>query len=265
MAFSTFLKPATRAFGLTPRKVKPKVAEPSDNTRVVLDAFTELAPQYEATMDAEVRQMWGISYREFIDKLIAAVPFSEGARVLDVATGTAMIPRQIASRAPANCHITGLDITPAMLSHGRRQVHAANQSASIRLVCASGVEIAFGRSTFDVITCGLGMHHMDASRLVGEMRRVLKPGGRLIMADVGASPFWRSMAGKIGLKALMVYFGMTRSHSRTEAETDALANLRTTAEWRSFLTSAGFKDITIAELPSRRRFYPHALVIEATI
>ena len=87
----------------------------------MLDAFTELAPQYEATMDAEVRQMWGISYREFIDRLIDAVPLREGTRILDVATGTAMIPRQIASRAPATCHITGLDITPAMLSHGRRK------------------------------------------------------------------------------------------------------------------------------------------------
>ena len=265
MTLSALLKPATRAIGLTPRETKPKTVEPSDNTRVVLDAFTELAPQYEATMDAEVRQMWGISYREFIAKLTDAIPLREGDRVLDVATGTAMIPRQIASRAPESCHITGLDITPAMLSHGRRQVRASNQSTNIRLVCASGMEIAFGRSTFDVITCGLGMHHMDARRLVGEMRRVLKPGGRLIMADVGASPFWRSMAGKIGLKALMVYFGMTQSRSRSEAETDALANLRTTSEWRSFLTDAGFKDINIAEIPSRRRFYPRALFIEATI
>ena len=44
MALSAFLKPATRAFGLSSREAKPKVAESSDEARVVLDAFTELAP-----------------------------------------------------------------------------------------------------------------------------------------------------------------------------------------------------------------------------
>ena len=77
MTLSAFLKPATRAIGLTPRETKPKTVEPSDNTRVVLDAFTELAPQYEATMD----QRWtccgasaiGSSSTNFIDAIPLAM------------------------------------------------------------------------------------------------------------------------------------------------------------------------------------------------
>ena len=238
MAFFPLTEPAIRVVGARPRAVKPKEMKPSDGTQAVLDAFTELAPEYEATMDVEVRQMWGISYPEFIDRLIDVVPLNEGTHILDVATGTAMIPRRIASRAPATCHITGLDITPAMLSCGRQNIHSAKHASRIRLICASGMEIAFGRSTFDVVTCGLGMHHMEASRLVSEMRRVLRPGGRLIMADVGVSPFWRSWAGRIGFMALMVCFGMTRSRSRSEVETDAASQsahgrgVAILADWR---------------------------------
>ena len=61
MAFSCFLKSVTRAIGSTSAAGKPQGVEPSDNSRVVLDAFTELAPQYEATMNQEFDLLWGIS------------------------------------------------------------------------------------------------------------------------------------------------------------------------------------------------------------
>ena len=136
--------------------------EPSDDARVVLDAFTELAPQYEATMDHELNLFWGISYQEFVDRFIATIPLTDGARILDVATGTAMIPLRIARRAPGISRVVGLDITPAMLAHGQDNVRSADQSSRIRLVCGSGMVMPFGPRAFDVITCGLGMHHMDA-------------------------------------------------------------------------------------------------------
>ena len=185
-----------------------------DRTGIVIEAFTELAPYYEATLDQEVRRMWGIGYREFVDQLVAVIPIRPGDQVLDVATGTGVIPLQIAQRVSPACRIVGLDITPAMLSHARMGVQAADLTSCIRVVCASGMEMPFSDSVFDAVTCGLGMHHMEGSRLVAEMRRVLRPSGWLVMADVGASPFWRSRLGTVWLKVLMVYFGMTRSRSR---------------------------------------------------
>jgi ubiquinone/menaquinone biosynthesis C-methylase UbiE len=207
--------------------------------------------------------MWGIGYRQFVDRLIATVPIEEGNQVLDVATGTGVIPLQIAERASPRCRIVGLDITPAMLSCAQTTLRAAGLSSLIRVVCASGMTMPFGNRAFDVITCGLGMHHMEAHQLAGEMARVLKPGGWLVMADVGASPFWRSPAGGLWLRVLMVYFGITHSRSRFRAEVDALANLRTADEWHRFLDASGFEDVRISALPSIRRFYPTALLIRA--
>ena len=64
----------------------------------------------------------------------------------------------------------------------------------------------FGPGAFDVITCGLGMHHMDGEQLVRQMRRVLSPGGWLLMADVGAAPVWRSSMGKLAFGAMLALF-----------------------------------------------------------
>src|SRR5665811_1411228 len=145
-----------------------------DSTDAVIEAFTELAPSYEKTLDAEVRQMWGISYRQFVDQFIATIPIQDGNDILDVATGTGVIPLRIAQRVSSQCRIVGLDITPAMLCYAQSAVQAAGLSSLIRLVCASGMAMPFGEGAFDVVTCGLGTHHMDGQRLIREMRRVLK-------------------------------------------------------------------------------------------
>lgn len=265
MTLATFLKPATRMIGLAPREAKPMREEENDDARVVLDAFTELAPQYEATMNHELDLLWGVSYGEFIDRFIATIPLDDGARVLDVATGTAMIPLGVTRRAPGVSHVVGLDITPAMLAHGQENVRSADQSSRIRLVCGSGMVMPFGPGAFDVVTCGLGMHHMDAEQLVNQMKRVLAPDGWLLMADVGASAMWRSFLGKLGLGVLLLYFGLAYSRVRVQAEMDAIQNLRTASEWHACLDAAGFTDISISELPGQRSFYPTALLIRARI
>jgi demethylmenaquinone methyltransferase/2-methoxy-6-polyprenyl-1,4-benzoquinol methylase len=229
----------------------------------VLDAFTELAPQYEATMDHELELLWRISYREFVNRFLDTVPLHEGARILDVATGTAMIPLEVMRRVPGISHVVGLDITPAMLACGQENVRAANQSSKIRLVCGSGMTLPFGAGAFDLVTCGLGMHHIGVERLIDQMQRVLCPGGWLLLADVGAAPIWRSFLGKLGLTFLLLYFGLAYSRTRVRAEMDALVNLRTASEWRDCLAAAGFADIAITELQGQHRFYPSGLLIKA--
>jgi ubiquinone/menaquinone biosynthesis C-methylase UbiE len=234
-----------------------------DSTGAVIEAFTELAPSYEKTLDAEIRQMWGISYHQFVDQFISTIPIQDGDDILDVATGTGVIPLRIAQRVSSQCRIVGLDLTPAMLGYAQSAVRAAGLSALIRPVCASGMAMPFGEGVFDVVTCGLGMHHMDGKLLAREMRRVLKPNGWLVMTDVVAAPFWRSFLGAIWLRALMVCFGMTHSHSRYRAEMDALAHLPTRGEWQELLDACGFVDVRITRLPPRRRFYPDALLVRA--
>ena len=75
------------------------------------------------------------------------------------------------------------------------------------------------------------------------MRRVLKPSGWLVMADVVASPVWRSFSARVA-QGLMVYFGITHSRSRFRAEANALANLRTRRMAQS-LDASGFVDVQI--------------------
>ena len=71
------------------------------NDKFVLQAFTELAPHYEDTIDWEVREFCGLGYRELIRHLVDNVPVIEGQMILDVASGTAVSSVEIAMRIGA--------------------------------------------------------------------------------------------------------------------------------------------------------------------
>lgn len=231
---------------------------------VVVEAFTELAPRYEEVVDRELRQFWGLSYEKFVDRLIEVAPVNEGDVVLDVATGTALIPLKLVDKVGARGRVVGLDITLAMLKHGRKNVEAAGSSLRINLVCASAMDMPFVEGVFDTVICGLGMHHMDVPRVLSEMRRVLKNDGALFIAAVGARSFWKPLWVKAIIRSITwLYFVRTDNITRAWAEATSLSNVHTAYEWRTILSDFGFTRIEITESPARRRWYPCALIMRA--
>jgi ubiquinone/menaquinone biosynthesis C-methylase UbiE len=230
---------------------------------ITIQAFTELAPTYEETVDRELRQFWGVGYQEFIDHLIDKVNVSQNDVVLDVATGKAIVPSKLAGHDDNHSHIIGLDITFAMLVQAKQNLDTDQVPTKVGLVCGSAMEMPFVCDLFDVVICGLGMHHMKATEMLTEMKRVLKPGGRLLMADVGASAFWRSFIGRIVLQILLYHYGLTQKGARAEAEKEAFDNIYTTDEWRSLLTDFGFSGIEIVKFAAKYPWYPSGLIIKA--
>ena len=232
--------------------------------RIIVDAFTELAPRYQETMDQELRRFLGLGYEEFARRLIETVSINEADVVLDVATGTAFIPRKLAEKAGSSNHIVGLDITLAMLEHGRKMIETAGSSLRVQLVCASAMSMPFTGGIFDLVMCGFGTHHMDVPQMLSEVSRVLKTGGSLVIADVGASAFWRSFCGIALLRILLVIYRLRYMGSvRAQAEGEAFPNVRTAAEWRTMLSGLGFVDIDVVEFRARYRWYPGAFIIKA--
>ncbi len=88
--------------------------------------------------------------------------------------------------------------------------HAASRSraaANVTFEVGSAGRLSFPDSSFDVVVSSLTMHHLDrADQLpaVGEMHRMLKPGGRLLIAEFQAPEghLWRALLGPTGLAAM---------------------------------------------------------------
>jgi len=248
------------------------------NTENIIETFTELTPRYEEVVNAELNRFWGWSYSGFVNQLIRVTAVPEKGRVLDLATGTGVIPIKIATErssepapggsqgesAAGPSRIHGLDITMSMLARARKKMVAGRLEGRVDLVCASAMDIPYASGAFDLVTCALATHHMDVRLLLSETWRVLHEEGTLSIADVGGSNLWKLPVVKFFLRiAAFVYFLFTENIKRAWAETEAVANVRSKEEWFDLLSEAGFREIKITKLKSKHRWIPEPLVIQA--
>jgi SAM-dependent methyltransferase len=136
------------------------------------------------TFKAQQRQMWAsftptqMFTTPVAGQLVKFAQIADGERVLDVATGTGVVAIT-AARAGARVH--GLDLTPALLDHARENARIAG--VEVEWQEADAERLPYPDSSFDVVVSQFG--HMFAPRpdvVVAEMRRVLKPTGRIAFA-----------------------------------------------------------------------------------
>lgn len=233
------------------------------DSELVVAAFTELAPDYEPTVDRELRMFWGVTYRNFLTRFLAVASVATDEKVLDVATGTAFLPSQLATTVGPEGRVFGLDITPAMLVHAAARLEGEGWTERTPLVCGSALAMPVADASFDVVLCALGTHHMDVPVLISEMRRVVRPGGRVVLADVCANDFWRSLAGIALLRVLIIGYGLSLRSVRAQAEIEAFDNVRTPGEWQLLLADHGFASINLQTIRSRFPWYPSGIIASA--
>lgn len=235
-----------------------------DDQNHLIETFTELAPRYEEVVNAELDRFWGWSYIGFVNQLIQSTPIPEKGTMLDLATGTGVIPIAVATDRLSTNRIHGLDITMSMLTNARKKIVSGNIQNQIDLVCASAIDIPYAGASFDLVTCALATHHMDVRLLLAESWRILKQGGNLSIADVGGSDLWKSPIVKFFLRiAAFMYFLFKENIHRAWAEAEAVSNIRSKEEWFTLLTETGFRNIKITKLKSKHHWIPEPLVIQA--
>ena len=99
-----------------------------------------------------------------------------GDLVLDVSTGTGFTAHALAAEST---RVVAADIAANMLRHTR-----ATAPTALQVVQTDTLALAFGEQTFDVVTCRHAFHHyLDGDLALSEMVRVVRAGGRVVIAD----------------------------------------------------------------------------------
>jgi ubiquinone/menaquinone biosynthesis C-methylase UbiE len=135
--------------------------------------------------------------------LLQVIPCAPGESVLDVATGPGTVAREAAVVVGPNGKVVGVDISAAMLAVGR-DWPAQSNAAAIEYFESSATQMPLQDGTFDVAYCQQGLQHMsDPAAALQEIKRLLKPGGRLGVALWRQSPFglFRQAVSELGLQA----------------------------------------------------------------
>ncbi|MBX9743207.1 MAG: bifunctional demethylmenaquinone methyltransferase/2-methoxy-6-polyprenyl-1,4-benzoquinol methylase UbiE [Chthoniobacterales bacterium] len=140
--------------------------------------FASIAPRYAL---ANHLLSGGIDYwwRYHVTKKIATWKPKE---LLDVATGDGALAFAIAKKNRTT-KIIGVDFCREMLACAD-QTKAKKKNDLITFLEADGMELPFDEKSFDVVTIAFGLRNMDSfERALSEMRRVLRPGGHLLILD----------------------------------------------------------------------------------
>lgn len=145
--------------------------------REVAEMFDEVATRYDLTNDVltfGIDRLWRVATRE----ALAAKP---GERVLDLAAGTGT---STAEWARAGVDTVACDFSIGMVQVGKQR------HPEMAFVAGDGMHLPFADNSFDAVTISFGLRNIpDTLLALSELRRVTKPGGRMVICEFSTPPF----------------------------------------------------------------------------
>lgn len=140
--------------------------------------FAGIAPTYDLLnrlLSGSVDRGW----RRAAARELLAAPTPERPLLLDLATGTGDLARELIRRAPG-ARVAGADFTGGMLRLARKKFGDAPHF----WVEADGLRLPFADASFDACSVAFGLRNMaDRRAALAEMRRVVRPGGRVLVLE----------------------------------------------------------------------------------
>lgn len=117
-------------------------------------------------------------------KVATYLPVHANLHVLDLATGTGDLAISLLQNRTNIVTVKGVDISSNMIAAGKEKINAAGLANCIDLEIGDATKLRFADNSFDVATIAFGIRNVsDVAAALLEMRRILKPGGQLIVLE----------------------------------------------------------------------------------
>lgn len=147
----------------------------------VEDVFEEIAPYYDK-MNGIMSMGMVKGWHKFMFKKAGKI---EGFTVADIGCGTGEISFMASERVGADGRVLGIDITPGMLEMAKVKMKDLNLPKDVEFVVGDALNLQYDENSFDLVTSGYMLRNVtDIPKALGEMYRVLKPGHKVIVAEL---------------------------------------------------------------------------------
>jgi SAM-dependent methyltransferase len=162
---------------------------------------------------------WTAQLAEVQAGLLAAAALAPGEQVLDVACGTGLITLQAAKAVGAQGRVLGIDLSQRMVDAATQHAHPL-QPLNAEFARMDAAHLALPDAQFHVVLCSLGLMYLpDPAQAVREMRRVLRPGGRLALsvwgerARCGWAALFEIVDAEVASEVCPLFFGLGRQEA----------------------------------------------------
>lgn len=167
-----------------------------ERTSPTRDQLSDHYHRIARTWSSRVRALgFAVAYRRVIHRLNAQALLGLSAgdlRVLDAGIGGGDLSLALLDETKASIRLDGIDLCPDMLDVSAKRLNAAG--ARFRLKRGDITELPYSKGQFDLVLAGHVLEHLSASsRALAELRRVLKPGGVLLLIATRATVAGKSI------------------------------------------------------------------------
>jgi demethylmenaquinone methyltransferase/2-methoxy-6-polyprenyl-1,4-benzoquinol methylase len=155
--------------------------------KAVNSMFARIAGRYDL---ANHLLSGGVDYF-WRQKLVRAVHDAQPATVLDLATGSGDVAFALADGLPPGVELTGMDFCQPMLDEAVKKSFGSPRWAQIAFTHGDGLALPLPNASFDAVTIAFGLRNMaDRYKSLSEIRRILRPAGRLFVLEFSQPTFW---------------------------------------------------------------------------
>ena len=155
-----------------------QTVDEQEKAKHVRSVFDSVAPKYDVMndlMSAGLHRVW----KRYTITLANPQP---GHQVLDIAGGTGDLSRAFAQRVGPTGRVVHTDINEAMLREGRNRL--LDEGLVLPTMVCDAEKLPFADNSFDIVSVAFGLRNMThKDQALGEMRRVLKAGGKLLVLE----------------------------------------------------------------------------------
>ncbi|MEP7338201.1 MAG: methyltransferase domain-containing protein [Acidobacteriota bacterium] len=219
----------------------PKLATPAQKPSII-DTWLS---QFEERIARDFHRRTGLDYKATIREIVEAAEPFPGMRILDIPTGTGVIARQFVGKIGDEGKIIGVDTTREKVEEARLAAQSAKASMRIEWRVMPGERLSLESDSFDLVTSAMAFHRLNGEKFLAEAHRVLKSGGRLLIADelapaMAPSPLRESVRRNY-------YKHIARNPAEAEAK------FSSTEEMMRMMAETGFSQIMFKALRQRSK------------